>query len=940
VTLDGEPTCPEGIKFHYETPDGEVTSVKVLTDTGAGISCVSRKWVEEMKIPIIKGKRFSIKGITGGRILTDEYIIIQVTPPLRPEITVELTLIVLPGINAWTCQIPFLPKSLKKYKMYMADPDILGGKGKILNYPILVGGGYMVLFRMGPVYSNNKFALVDSIAGLIPRGNWPSDEKEIRGFQYKMPFDTFIGVNSGEKEIIEVKPFDNENGKEKGHKGLMTAHTMEDLELNYEIIESVRRDRIELQGALASEIKLSAKQKFEEYLKTIKIEGGRIVLPLPKSKGFPHKVRDNHWYGELRGRHLRSFLDKSPYSHIYHKQINDWIEQGKLVKTSLEELKSKNILYSELTHHAVQQPEKPSFPIRVVINGNSKNPNGYSPNDWLDQGVNLLPLIPSIIFNIRNKKYYFSADISKAFLQIKLDGDDAYRIIIRWPVKDENGKWHDEFYRFAYLPWGISCAPFCLAAGIKKAFREKAKQKPEYTKVLQELSDIQYADDLNSGGNTKEEVRLNFDVAHETAEEVSMPLGKYKFDPAILAEEYGVDPSYKPFRILGCGFDPETSCFYVPLTRLDEYAKKARITKRQAWGLVARFFDVLGIAAGCQLKLKLLRQEIDRKYPKAPWDLLLSKRETKKWMAVIEEFKALLNFKIPRVLMDDDEFMRIYMLFTDASRDALGAVLYSISFSMGGKPKPVFIMAKTKLLSLSEKEKILNQNQDKQSFNNTGKHPLAINKLELLAAVLGAKMTDMIRDQFKKGTMVYAWTDSMNVARWLRRGPITGAAILDRKIQAVFDFLPGVTWQYVPGEENPADLCSRPQTAAQLMASPIWHHGPAWMTDKAKWPKQPEELSSILEYSHHLKEEKRRQDEYNEQLRSIVPEQSGSKETHTQEPEREGRHVMTAKPQPPAKIRYYDEPLTDILFRDRMEWDKVVVAYAYYYGFLRPVTEA
>jgi hypothetical protein len=135
--------------------------------------------------------------------------------------------------------------------------------------------------------------------------------------------------------------------------------------------------------------------------------------------------------------------------------VQQWIDQGKLVKTSLEELKEKRVEYSELRHHAVQQPEKHSFPIRVVINGNSKEPNGYSPNDWLDPGVNLLPLIPSIIFYIRNKRYYLSADISKAFLQIKLNGDNAYRIIMRWPKKDSQGIWHDEFFRFAYLPWGV-----------------------------------------------------------------------------------------------------------------------------------------------------------------------------------------------------------------------------------------------------------------------------------------------------------------------------------------------------------------------------------------------------------------------------------------------------------------------------------------------------
>jgi hypothetical protein len=389
--------------------------------------------------------------------------------------------------------------------------------------------------------------------------------------------------------------------------------------------------------------------------------------------------------------------------------VQQWIDQGKLVKTSLEELKLRRVEYSELTHHAVQQPEKPSFPIRVVINGNSKEPNGYSPNDWLDPGVNLLPLIPSIIFYIRNKRFYLSADISKAFLQIKLDGDDAYRIIMRWPKKDSHGVWHDEFFRFAYLPWGVRCASFCLAAGLKYLIREAAARHPEQASILQEISDNQYADDLNAGADTEEELMQTFDIMEETAKEASMPLGKHKVDPPDWATKLGLEPSLKPYRILGCGFDPASGCFYVPLNRLFEFADKTRITKRQAWGLVARFYDLLGLATGCQLALKKLRQEIDEKHPKAPWGHLLTKRETAKWNTVVNEFIALREFKVPRYITCDDEFKRVYMLATDASADAIGAIIHSISLSLSGKHKAVFLMAKTKLLPPLPKRKPLGE---------------------------------------------------------------------------------------------------------------------------------------------------------------------------------------------------------------------------------------
>jgi hypothetical protein len=143
---------------------------------------------------------------------------------------------------------------------------------------------------------------------------------------------------------------------------------------------------------------------------------------------------------------------------------------------------------------------------------------------------------------------------------------------MRWPRKDEQGNWYDKFYRFAYLPWGICCASYCLAAGLKYLINQAAKANPEHAKILQEILDAQYADDLNTGADTLEEMEQVAAIMEETASKASMPLGKHKCDPASLATDlYGLDPSHKPYQFLGCGFDPEMSCFYVPLNRLFEF---------------------------------------------------------------------------------------------------------------------------------------------------------------------------------------------------------------------------------------------------------------------------------------------------------------------------------------------------------------------------------
>lgn len=45
-------------------------------------------------------------------------------------------------------------------------------------------------------------------------------------------------------------------------------------------------------------------------------------------------------------------------------------------------------------------------------------------------------------------------------------------------------------------------------------------------------------------------------------------------------------------------------------------------------------------------------------------------------------------------------------------------------------------------------------------------------------------------------------------------------------------------WQYVPTNQNPADLCTRGATPTELQESSLWWQGPVWLLeDQASWPK-------------------------------------------------------------------------------------------------------
>ena len=62
--------------------------------------------------------------------------------------------------------------------------------------------------------------------------------------------------------------------------------------------------------------------------------------------------------------------------------------------------------------------------IRPVLDASTKGVNGYSLNDCVEEGPNLIPNLVEVLLRFRRWKYGLTADISKAFLQIRSRKED------------------------------------------------------------------------------------------------------------------------------------------------------------------------------------------------------------------------------------------------------------------------------------------------------------------------------------------------------------------------------------------------------------------------------------------------------------------------------------------------------------------------------------
>ena len=68
-------------------------------------------------------------------------------------------------------------------------------------------------------------------------------------------------------------------------------------------------------------------------------------------------------------------------------------------------------------HHPVFKSASTSTKVRIVFDASSKGPNGYSLNDCLLEGPNLLPDITSVLLRFSMPLIALNGDLKKMFCQ-------------------------------------------------------------------------------------------------------------------------------------------------------------------------------------------------------------------------------------------------------------------------------------------------------------------------------------------------------------------------------------------------------------------------------------------------------------------------------------------------------------------------------------------
>ena len=137
--------------------------------------------------------------------------------------------------------------------------------------------------------------------------------------------------------------------------------------------------------------------------------------------------------------------------------------------------------------------------------------------------------------------------------------------------------------------------------------------------------------------------------------------------------------------------------------------------------------------------------------------------------------------------------------FTDASRDAYGAVTYIRYKYKGGALSTSVVASKTRVAPLSA---------------------ASIPRLELMGAVLGLRLALSIAKVLKiDQSLLTFWSDSMNVLWWIRRPSRSFRPFIANRIGEIHDSSSPTQWHHVSTHQNPADLPTRGMSVTEVKGS-------------------------------------------------------------------------------------------------------------------------
>ncbi|XP_055633779.1 uncharacterized protein LOC129774105 [Toxorhynchites rutilus septentrionalis] len=182
-------------------------------------------------------------------------------------------------------------------------------------------------------------------------------------------------------------------------------------------------------------------------------------------------------------------------------------------------------------------------------------------------------------------------------------------------------------------------------------------------------------------------------------------------------------------------------------------------------------------------------------------------------------------------------------VFIDAGEEAYAAAAY-FRVVDNGRVRCILVSSKTKVAPLQ---------------------PLSIPRLELQAAVLGARLRKTIEQKHSlKIQRTFFWSDSSTVIAWIKSDARRYRQFVAFRVNEILSLSSVQEWRWVPTKLNVADEATKWGKGPSFDPDSRWYRGPKFLYDSEhEWPRDcreensttAEELRSAFVHKHHVIEQ-------------------------------------------------------------------------------------
>ena len=520
----------------------------------------------------------------------------------------------------------------------------------------------------------------------------------------------------------------------------------------------------------------------------------------------------------------RALLRQPVKATRYQAIIQSYLDLGFARKLTSEELVQYHPRRWFLPHHPVSNPNKPGK-LRLVFDA-AASFRGTSLNSELLSGPDMLLSLPGVLLRFREERVALVGDIEQMYHQVRVIAEDQASLSFLW--REMHQEKPPDTYTMLVTIFGAKCSPASANYVLRRTAVEHATGSDVCTRALDAVHRNFYMDDFLKSEKSVEAAKA---IRREVTDLVSkggFRLTKWRSSSEevlldIPEEERAHGGTLrKTESVLGCPWNPTADSLGVRAINAGSV-----FSKRGVLRAVARLFDPLGLAAPFTLRAKLLVQKLwSNGYG---WDDELKDSELKAWMDWVAELSQLEDLVVPRWLggsgQDSDQRQELHV-FSDASESAFGTVAY-LRVSNGGEFNVTLVAAKTRVAPLRQ---------------------ISIVRLELQGAVMASRLAASLREELTYDlNRVVFWTDSRVVLRYLNNESRRFHTFVANRVAEIRETSKVEQWYHVPGEQNPADACSRGLTVPELITDARWMCGPEYLKyDEDHWPCQsvPEPVSS------------------------------------------------------------------------------------------------